>query len=252
VKPARATAKRAKPSKKAPGAKSDRSTVSVAPPAKARAEYDALLREMALAERDELRGWDRKWEAVATVLSKKYFLFDESASTAAEWVKKHAREEYRTGARYARVATLASPEEEQKFTVTKIDIAYSIAEARERAAAKKKGVEWTPTVPTKKLALDKLRYTVVRDGAKVSLGLAEVSVAELRALQGGESRAEGAPTARVSKSARVVIGAISAERSLREVTVKERDNQLTIDNVRVDQLNALGRVLVALELDADP
>ncbi|MDP3277847.1 MAG: hypothetical protein Q8Q09_21870 [Deltaproteobacteria bacterium] len=235
-----------------PTPKPSKPTAPVAAPlAKARVEYQALLREITVAERDELRGWDRKWEAVATVLAKKYFLFDESASTAPEWVKKYAHEEYRTGARYARVATLASPDEEQKYTISKIDLAYTIDEARQRAAAKKRGTDWTPPSPPKKLALDKLRYSVDREGTKVSLGLAEVSVAELRALQSSESRAEGAPAARVSKSARAVIKAIGAERSLREVRVQERDNQLTLSSVRFDQLNALGRVLSALKLDSN-
>jgi hypothetical protein len=137
-------ATRRTPSKPAP-----EPPIEVAPPPKERKEYDALLREITLAERDELRGWDRKWEAVATVLAKKYFLFDDETPNAAAWMKKHTREEYRTGARNARVAKLASPDEEQRFTVTKIDLAYSIDEARQRAEAKKKGVRLpAPRPPT--------------------------------------------------------------------------------------------------------
>lgn len=245
----KAKAKPARATKRSAPTEDDRPLV--APPAKARAEYESLLREITTAERDELRGWDRKWEAVATVLAKRYYLFDDEANTAPLWMKKHAHEEYRTGFRNARVATLASPDEEQKYTVTKIDLAYSIDEARQRAAAKAKGVEWSAPERPRKLDLSKLRYAVERDGARVSLGLDEVSVAELRALQSSESRSEGAPRARISKSAKAVLRALSARKALSNVTIRERDNELTIDHVRADQLHDLGRTLVDLDLESD-
>ncbi len=241
----------AKPSRtrapKAPEPERDEAP-AVAPPAKAKAEYESLLREMSLAERDELRGWDRKWEAVATVLAKRYYLFDDEANTAPLWMKKHAHEEYRTGFRKARVAALASPDEEQRYTVTKIDLAYSIDEARQRDEAKAKGVDWSAPDRPKKLDLAKLRYTIERDDKRVSLGLEAISVAELRALQASESRSEGAPRARISKSAKAVVRALGANNTLRNVAVRERDNELTLDNIRADQLNELGRVLAELDL----
>ncbi|MFO0558911.1 MAG: hypothetical protein U0269_12910 [Polyangiales bacterium] len=210
-----------------------------------------MLREITTAERDELRGWDRKWEAVATVLAKRYYLFDDEANTAPLWMKKHAHEEYRTGFRNARVATLASPDEEQRYTVTKIDLAYSLDEARQRAEAKAKGVEWSAPERPRKLDLAKLRYTVERDDKRVTVGLDEVSAAELRALQASESRSEGAPRARISKSAKAALRALAAHKALSNVTIRERDNELTIDHVRADQLAAVGRVLAALDLERD-
>jgi hypothetical protein len=224
---------------------------ALAPPAKARAEYESLLREMSVAERDELRGWDRKWEAVATVLAKRYYLFDDEANTAPLWMKKHAHEEYRTGFRNARVATLASPDEEQRYTVTKIDLAYTIDEARQRAEAKAKGVEWSAPDRPKKLDLARLRYTVERDRKRVTVGLDEISAAELRALQASESKSEGSPRAKISKSAKALVRAIAANKGLSNVTVRERDNELSLEHVRADQLRDLGRVLSALELERD-
>jgi hypothetical protein len=246
-----AAPKRAKPSTAAAVDGESVDATTVVAPAKARSEYESLLREMAAAERDELRGWDRKWEAVAAVLTKRYYLFDDEANTAPLWMKKHAHEEYRTGFRNARVASLASPDEEQKYTVTKIDLAYSIDEARQRAAAKAKGVEWSAPDRPKKLDLSKLQYTIERDAKRVSLGLDAVSVGELCALQASESRSEGAPRARISKSAKAVVRALNEHKTLRNVVVRERDNELTIDNVRANQLNDLGRVLVELDVTSD-
>lgn len=250
-KPAKKATPTKTPAKKRPAKPATDESATAAPPPKARAEYDSLLREISVAEHDELRGWDRKWEAVSVVLAKKYYLFDDDANTAPLWMKKHLREEYRTGFRNARVAKLASPEEEQRFTVTKIDLAYTIEEARQQAEAKAKGVEWTaPDVP-KKLDLDALRYAVERDGKRVKLSLDDISAAELRALQSSESKREGAPRARMSKSAKAVVRAVGERKSLGNVTVREHDNELTIDNVRADQLRELGQLLVELDVPVD-
>jgi hypothetical protein len=214
----------------------------------AREEYARLLREIDDAARDEMRGWDRKWEAVATVLAKKYFLLDDDAPSAPAWVKKHTEDEYRTALRNARVAKLASPEEEKKYTVTKIDLAYTIDEARQREAAKNKGVEWAAPASPRKLALAELRYTVERDGDDVSLGLDEVSVSELRALQRGDS----APSASASSAtAKLIARAIRAQPALKNVTVAERDNELTLGKIRKDQVRALGKALSAIDLDGE-
>lgn len=257
-----ATAKKAKPSsskapskpvakkgaarsaKKAPAGKSPASPASAA-----RRAYDALIEEIHDAERDELRGWDRKWEAVAKVLDQRLYLLDPDAPTAPAWMKKHMNEAYRTGFRNARVAALASPDEEQRYTITKIDLAYSIDEARQRADAKKKGVEWEAPDKPRKLALDTLRYTIEREGKRTQLRLEQISVAELRALQAAEAKDAGAPAARISQSARALIRVLAAEKALRNVTVRERDNELSIERVRADQLNALGRVLSAFDVD---
>ncbi|MFO0563695.1 MAG: hypothetical protein U0269_37060 [Polyangiales bacterium] len=209
----------------------------------ARRAYSALLAELEDASRDELRGWDRKWEAVATVLEKKLFVLDDEAPTAAEWIKKHTQDEYRTGLRNARVAKLASPDEEKKYTVTKIDLAYSIDQANKLAAAKKKGIEWSPPATPAKLDLAKLRYTIVRDGASVRVGLDEISVAELRALNKRESSVHDSSRARLSATTKRVARAVNSQKGLENITFSERDNELTIGRVRKDQLHALADAL---------
>jgi hypothetical protein len=215
----------------------------------ARRAYNALLAEIEDASRDELRGWDRKWEAVATVLEKKLFVLDDEAPTAAEWVKKHTQDEYRTGLRNARVARLASPDEEKKYTVTKIDLAYSIDQANKLAQAKKKGVEWSPPATPTKLDLAKLRYSIERDGASVRVGLDEITVAELRALNKRESSANDSARARVSATTRRIARAVNATRGLENITFSERDNELTIGRVRKDQVHALADALRKVSIE---
>lgn len=238
-----------------PAAKPARRTATppvVTPPQRARVEYAALLREIDDAGRDELRGWDRKWEAVATVLQKRYFLLDDDTPTGAAWVKKHLGEEYRTVQRNARVARLASPAEEAKYTVTKIDLAYSIDATRRLAAAKKKGVDGVVAAAPERLDLAALRYTVVRSGKKLTLGLDAITAPELRALLSGKTSAHGAPPhARLSPRATRIQRTLAAHPELRNVTLREHENALTIDQIRLDQVHALGRALSRVDLGRD-
>lgn len=247
-----APARRARSVSPAPASDAPVSSAFASKLSAARLAYDNLLREIDAASRDELRGWDRKWEAVATVLEKKLFVLDDEAPTAAEWVKKHTQDEYRTGLRNARVARLASPDEEKKFSVTKIDLAYTIDQSNKLAEAKKKGLspdEWSPPATPTKLDLAKLRYTIVRDDKRVTVGLDEITVAELRALNKRESSVNDSARARLSPAAKRIARAVNATRGLENVTLSERDNELTIGRVRKDQVHALAAALRKVNLD---
>lgn len=236
--------KRPEPAPVATGAIAD-----AAVPPKARAEYAALLREIEAAEFDEARGWDRKWEAIATVLDKKYFVLDDEASSAPAWVKKHTSENYRSGLRNARVAVVASPEEEKRFKRSKIDLAIGIELTRLSAAAAKAKVEFDVKKATEKIALSKLRYTVVREKKKRVVDLEAITPDELRAIAKGNAIDNESKGSRLSAEARAVIATINKNAALKNVTLSERDRELTLGKIRFDQLATLGRVLSKIALD---
>jgi hypothetical protein len=249
---------RAKNKSKPPATKKKRSEparvatetlANAAVPPKARAEYAALLREIEAAEFDEVRGWDRKWEAIATVLDKKYFVLDDEASTAPAWVKKHTSENYRSALRNARVAVVASPQEEKRFKRSKIDLAISIELTRMSAAAQKAKVEFDVKKATQKIALSKLRYTVVRENKKRVVDLEEITPDELRAIAKGNATEDESQRSRLSAQARMVIATINKNAALKNVTLSERDRELTLGKIRFDQLATLGRVLSKITLD---
>lgn len=245
-----ATPRRPKKPTKPPSPAPDALATAAVPP-KARAEYAALLQEIEAAEFDEVRGWDRKWEAIAKVLDKKYFVLDDEASTAPAWVKKHTSENYRSGLRNARVAIVASPEEEKRFKRSKIDLAIGIELAKHAAAAQRAKVEFDPKKATEKIALTKLRYVVVRDKKKVTVDLAEITPDELRAIAKGNATETEATASRLSDEARSVVTTINKNKALKNVTLSERDRELTLGKIRFDQLAELGRVLSKMSFDSD-
>ncbi|MDP3278782.1 MAG: hypothetical protein Q8Q09_26560 [Deltaproteobacteria bacterium] len=224
--------------------KSAREPLTKVAESKARAEYAGLLREIKAAETDPVRGWDRKWDAIATVLQKRYFSLDPATGSAPLWLQEHAGVTYRTGLRNARVARIAGPLEAQRYTPTKIDLAYTLDQARRHAIAAQKRVTYAPPDPPEKVNLSALRYRLVRGGRRVIVGLADVSVAELRALLREATHASGATRARVSMAAKSLMDAIAADKLLRNITVQERDNELTLGRVRRDQWHALAKVLM--------
>lgn len=219
---------------------------------KGRAEYLSLLREMEVAEFDELRGWDRRWEAIGTILHKNLFLLDEEAPTAQSWVEKHTSETYRTALRNTRVALVASPEEEKRYKSSKIDLAITVELKKQLKAAEKAKVAFDPRAAAEKIVLSKLRYTVERAGKKVSVDLEAITAEELSALATGKPRPANKPseaTAPKTDEGRAVSSAIAKNKSLSGITVAERDHQLTLASVRFDQAAELGRALSKLSFD---
>lgn len=237
----------APPAKKA--TRSAESAAKAAIPSGARKEYTALLHEIEVAEYDELRGWDRKWEAIARVFEKKYFVLDDDAPTAPSWVKKHTSDDYRSALRNARVATVASPEEEKRFTTTKIDIAIGIELEKQAKAASKAKVAFDPKKAAEKIALSKLRYSVVRDGKKRELDLEAITPNELRAIATGKPVGEKRPKEPMSKEGKRVERALRANKRLNGVTVSEGDNELAFGKVRFDQVSELGKALSGVVFD---
>jgi hypothetical protein len=253
-----ATPRRKKPAPKKPAAPKKKSrsrddaTLAALPKKaaasinKERVRYHALLREIDVASIDEHRGWDRKWEAAGEILARKYFIFDDEAPTASQWVVKHLGETHRTSVRNARVAKVASPDEEKKYTVSKLDVAYSIELAKLSADAKDKGVAWK--APEEPIPVDfaSLRYKIVRDGVEHTVDLEEITLDELRAVQRGDSRDGGAQDARASELLKDVLSLLTKKNGLSNVSASERDNEFNFGHVRRDQFEAFGRVLIEL------
>lgn len=183
------------------------------------------------------------------VLEKKLFLLDDEAPTAPLWVKKHTSDDYRSALRNARVATVASPEEEKRFTTTKIDIAIGIELKKQATAASKAKVAFDPKKAAEKIALSKLHYNVVRDGKKRSLDLEAITPNELRAIATGKPVGEQRPKAPASEEAKKVEKRVRANKRLNGVTVSEGDNDLAFGKVRFDQVSELGKALRGVVFD---
>ncbi len=230
-----------KPTPKAPAATA-REPISAEPPKKARAAYAALLAEIGNAKHDELRGWDRRWEAIATILQKSYFLLEDDTPTALLWIKKHTDDSYRTGTRNSRVARYASPDEEQRYGITKLDLAITLAQTQH--ASKNPNAD-----ELKSIDFAALRYAIKTGSKSKKLSLADVSIEQLRELAHGKSKRD-TPTASkpLSDSGAALSTLITAQKSLKNITLAEHDSELTLGKIRFDQLATLGRLLVNAKL----
>lgn len=244
-KAASVTTKTAKTSKKGKGSATAKSPAS-RPPSKARAEYQALMAEVEDAELDSQRGWDRLWEATRTIIRKKLYLFEEDTPTAQAWVRKHTGELYRTAQRNMTVAALSSPNEQRKYKVTKIGLAYAIDEAQREANAKARKQEYVAPETPPKLDLASLRYDVERDGKQRNLSLTAVTSDELRSILRSIRRGSKSAKPTYGPLAKRLVERLSEDRKLDHVRVVERDGALSLSGVRAEHLGALGALLVAL------
>lgn len=214
-------------------------------PAKAKAEYDRLMLEVEAAKLDEHRGWDRLWEIAKVIIAKRLYLLEADTPTADDWTKKHTGEIYRTAARYMLVATMSSPAEQQKYTVSKIALAYELATAQAQALAAKRKEHWSAPETPEKLNLAKLKYTVVREKKKRTVDLAEITAVELRTAIRGLRRV-GAPAPQMGPTATKLVAALAKDSALDNITVQERGQELSFAHVRADQLPQLAALLAKL------
>ncbi len=240
-----------RPAKK-PAAATKTPPLELVPSASARKAYPKLLEVIHSAQVDEARGFDERWEAIERVRAKHYYVLEDDTPTFVAWLKKHVGEAERTANRNLRVAAVASPAEIVRYTVSKINLALAIRDARERNAAKAKGVAYTAPERPAPIDIAALRFDVTREDKRRKVDLEAVTQNELEALlselTGSKDRRERAARASLSPTAKRAAAAL-AESSMKNITVAEHDNELAFDGVRADQLRAFGRLLAKLTPD---
>ncbi|MFO0560062.1 MAG: hypothetical protein U0269_18755 [Polyangiales bacterium] len=219
------------------------------PDAKLRAKYQALKDEMSAALRGEMRGWDQYWEAVAKIIAERWYLFD-GFKNAAEWVGATLDVPLRTALRNTRIATVASPDEEAKYTPTKIDLALSLLDAQAASAKKLDGRG--PEEARGAVDFAALRYEVTRDDHKRTVTLAEVTTDELRALLRKTARKGKVTERRLGPTAQALADLLAEHETLSELALSERDGLIVLGGFRADQLGELGRVLLAVKAGDRP
>jgi hypothetical protein len=221
------------------------------PDAALKAEYRALKAEMATSLRGEMRGWDRYWEAVAKIVAEGWYLFD-GYKNAAEWAAAELEVPLRTALRNTRIATVASPDEEAKYTRTKIDLALSILDAKTASAKKADGAAGAAARGARgaRGAVDfaALRYQVTREGKKRTVTLDQVTTDELRALLRTTARKGKVTERRLGRTAQALLEALSEHETLSELALSERDGLIVLGGFRADQIAELGRVLLSVKV----
>ncbi|MBL8683159.1 MAG: hypothetical protein JNK05_28585 [Myxococcales bacterium] len=204
--------------------------------------FDDLSAKMAIASRDEARGWDAYFEYMGEIMREKLWIaggFD----SARQWLESITDEPLRSLRRNVRVAESSSPDEQVKFTRSKITLALTLIDAQDQADAAKRGKPWEPSDEPPVIDWKALRYEVVRDGAKKKLSLAEITAPELQALIDKITKKPDPRDAEPTDTERALRAALDAS-DLGEVTIAQRDHRYTVAGARADQLEALGRALI--------
>lgn len=246
-KPAAKSAAKSKPAKpgSAAGARVLAKTVTAARKATSamKKRFDALVAKMAVASKDEARGWDSYFEYAGEILRDKLWIaggFD----SAQQWLESISDEPSRSLRRNVRVAESSSPDEQVKFTRSKITLALALFDARDAAAAKKRGESWKPSDEPRVVDWKTVRFDVVRDGAKKKLSLDEITAPELQAMiDKANGKPKGGADAEPTETERALRSALDAS-GLEDITIAQRDHRYSVTGARADQLEALGRALI--------
>jgi hypothetical protein len=191
--------------------------------------WDSLSAIVERARHEGAMDWDALWEAVGAIVEHEPPLYELGGyKNAADYFQRALGENSRNASRYIRVARFASPSEEERYGVTKLDAGLSFIEA-------KLGSELHhPPLP---IAFDKLRIPLA-DGRSVSFKDARIEdiAAATRAL----SRKPAAPT---SSAERALTEAFAKHPSFKTVRVRVRNGLATIMGVPVAALDVFGSIL---------
>jgi len=197
-------------------------------------KWDESVRAIQEAKREGAGAFDVLWETVGAVLDNDPPLYLAGGiATAREFLTKLVGENERTARRLVRVAKYASPAEEAKYGVSKLDAAIAFVEAKAGAPVKGR-------VP---VAFAALRIPVERDGKALRASLEDALVEEIAAatrklLRPHEAQPSATPVVRaVTKSL--------DDAKVKGVRVTVSRGKLTLSGIPVETfaqvMKALGR-----------
>jgi hypothetical protein len=206
---------------------------------------DRELRRKWLAVRKVLRAtargaasaFDERWEAVAEVLDHDPPLFLAGGyASAAEFLRTEVGETLRTARRNVRVARYASPAEEARYGVSKLDAVLSYLEARTG-----------PVTGNLPVDFGRLRIPVRREDGAHRLAVAEATVDEIRSAVRALQRAAKRSSVRASPIVRAVTAAFSRA-PLRGIRIRLAGGSLSFTAVPVAAVAAFAAALAAVRL----
>ncbi len=206
-----------------------------------RRSWLAALRIVRKSAKGEATSFDERWEAVADIIDHEPPLYLAGGfATAKEFLAAELGETERTARRYMRVARFASPVEEARYGVSKLDAVLAFLEAR---AGK----------PFGRLPIDfkRLRIPVQRDQRSRRLTVVSASVEEIRSATRLLLRSSGKPAPGSAPLVRAVVAALGTGR-LGEVRVRLAGGKLSFSGVPADALPAFAAALAAAKVPATP
>lgn len=190
------------------------------------------------AKREGASAFDVLWETVAEIVENDPPLYLAGGlATTRDFLAQHLSETERSARRWMRVAKYASPAEEARYGVSKLDAVIGYLEAKSGGAIQ-------GSLP---VAFDKLKIPVERDGKTISVPLEEATVdaietATRKLKRGGQ---------KLPRKTSPVLAAVTRELSkgkLRGISAKISGGKLMLGAVPLDALSDLADALRRIEL----
>ena len=187
-----------------------------------------------------MSAFDELWEAVAEISDHEPPLYlAAGCATFKAFLAEYVGEDERTAKRNMRVARFASPEEETKYGVSKIDAALSYLEA-------KAGTQLKGRLP---VAFDRLKVPASVNGTQKNVPFAQATVQSL-AVATRVLRAAGATKAKESPVVKRLRSALGAD-GLRAISIHYAAGKVTLGDIEPALLAKLGKALSRVHLADD-
>ncbi len=190
------------------------------------------------AKREGAGAFDVLWETVAEIVEHEPPLYLAGGiATTKQFLSAHLGETERSARRWMRVAKFASPAEEARYGVSKIDAVIGYLEAKGGAAVKGR-------LPVK---LDELKIPIERDGGTTRLSIEEATVEAIETAARKLKRA----AQKTPKAVSPALAAITRELSkgkLRGVSAKLAGGKLLLGAIPLDGLVELADALRRVKL----
>lgn len=203
--------------------------------------FDALQAVILAAKARGASAFDELWEAVAEVIDHDPPLYFVGAfKDAPEYFREVLGENQRNARRYMRVARYASPKDEQRYGVTKLDAALAFIEAKLGAPLA------APPLP---VALDRLRIPIVEGKTKRTVRLDQATEEQVRAAVRALTKGPPGPKSAAQSALSTSLGRV---KSLAEVRVRVKSGRATFTNVPLAALDQFARAVVQAKLPDEP
>lgn len=242
--PAQAKAKGAtkksasKPKPKPTGALSRPAHVEVEVDRALKVRWDKAIATLSASKQKGATAFDVLWETVSEIVEHDPPLFLAGGfSTAKAFLAAHFEETERSAYRNMRVAKYASPTEEARYGVAKLDLALTYIEAKLGAPAK-------GSLP---VDFARMKIPVERDGEEKKLGLEEVTAQEIAAAARKLARTAKKAPSKASPLVAAFTKALS-KGPLRAVTVRLSNGKLSFGGVDPAAISAFSQALAGVKL----
>ncbi len=202
--------------------------------------WDAARHKLAEAKREGAGAFDTLWETIGIIIDHHPPLYLAGGyATAKAFLADFVEENERTAQRLIRVAKYASPDEEAKFGVSKLDAAIAFIEAKAGAPAKGR-------VP---VDFAKLKIPVVREKETRNVSLVDATVEEVRSAIRSVARSGASKGSKPARSP--VVNAITTALKaphLHGIKVSLAHEEVTLSAIPVAHLQEVGRELAKLKV----